>query len=272
MSFRNPKFRKLSLIFLLLAAAVLTACNLATTPPATPQVETVVFTLEVTRQVEVEVEVTRVVEVPVTITPSPTPEISPTTTLTPTITQIPTITPTAAPPRAKVLERTNCRYGPGAAYLYKYGLYPGNRMEIIGRNELGTWVYLQAIGGNNPCWAKADLLEVDGDLFSVAPYYNKLPYSELYQPPTGVGAVRAGDQVTVSWVPVWMTEDDYRGYLIEAWVCQEGQIVFTPVHIDGTVVAITDEAGCQQPSSGRLYTAEKHGYTKWVPIPWPDQE
>ena len=41
--------------------------------------------------------------------------------------------------------------------------------------------------------------------------------------------------------------------------------------IDRTNVSIilTDEAGCSEPSSGRLYTVDKHGYTDWVPIPWP---
>jgi hypothetical protein len=66
-----------------------------------------------------------------------------------------------------------------------------------------------------------------------------------------------------------MTEDDYRGYLIEAWLCQDRQLIFTPVRSDETQVFLTDEAGCLQPSSGRLYTAEKHGYTQWVKIPWP---
>jgi hypothetical protein len=66
-----------------------------------------------------------------------------------------------------------------------------------------------------------------------------------------------------------MTEDDYRGYLIEAWLCEEGQLIFRAFSIDGTRWSVSDEAGCLQPSGGRLYTAEKHGYTEWRLIPWP---
>lgn len=199
-----------------------------------------------------------------------TPSETPTVTSTPTITRTPTVTPTLAPPRGVVQVQANCRYGPGAAYLYEWGLYPGDRVDIVGRNDLGTWVYVDPWYYVDKCWVSTALLEIKGDVFSVAPYYNLLPFSELYKPPRGVTAVRVGDLVTIQWNAVWMTDDDYRGYLIEAWVCRERQIVFTPVAIDGTVVSITDEAGCVQPSSGRLYTAEKHGYTAWVRIPWPE--
>ena len=107
-------------------------------------------------------EVTRIVEIPVTITPTSTPQISPTITQTPTITLTPTISSTPKPPIGKVLQRSVCHYGPGAAYLYKYGLVEGSRMEIVGRNEAGTFAYIQAIGGNNPCWVDVDYLEISG--------------------------------------------------------------------------------------------------------------
>jgi hypothetical protein len=95
----------------------------------------------------------------------------------------------------------------------------------------------------------------------------------------GVGAFRKGNKVTVAWSGVWMTEDDYEGYLIEAWLCQNGQLVFTPKrfklplsqNIEGVAqyLALTDEPGCQEPSHARIYTVEKHGYTLYVNIPWP---
>ena len=201
-----------------------------------------------------------------TETPSETPTVTP----TPTITLTPSATATLAPPRGVVQVQANCRYGPGAAYLYEWGLYPGDRVDIVGRNDLGTWVYVHPWYYVDKCWVSTAVLKVTGDVFGVPPHYNLLPFSELYKPPRGVTAVRGGDLVTVQWNEVWMTVDDYRGYLIEAWVCRDRQIVFTPVAIDGTVVSITDEAGCVQPSSGRLYTVEKHGYTAWVRIPWPE--
>lgn len=219
--------------------------------------------------------------------PSPTPTETPSWTPTPTFTETPagtatptltpsisptiTLTPTYDPPQARVVVQSNCRYGPGAAYLYEWGLFPGNRLYVIGRNDLGTWLYVDPWNYVDKCWVKASNVDVfDGNLFDAPPYYSRLPFGELYRPPSNVWAERNGDQVTVTWDPVWMTEDDYRGYLIEAWVCRDKQIVFEPIGITvGTAATIVDEPGCTQPSSARLYTAEKHGYTQWVMVPWP---
>lgn len=219
-----------------------------------------------------------------TLTPQPTGTAAPSSTLmptqtlteTPTLTQTetstPTITPTYAILRGKVLEQSNCRYGPGSPYLYKYGLYPGTVLEIIGRNDLGTWVVVQAIGGSNPCWVKASLLQIRGDVMSVAPTYLPLPQSPDYGSVTGVSAVRSGNEVAISWNPVILRAgDDFEQipYVIEAWVCKDGKLVFTPVGSYATFVTVQDEPGCSEPSHGFLYAAEKHGYTKGVTIPWP---
>ncbi len=268
--------QKTSRRLFLLLTLLLAACSLPEPPEPIVYISTVVHTVEVTREMEVTREVQ--VQVPVTITPSftselsPTPTLTSTITLTPTITPTYTITPTFANPKGEVIEQANCRYGPGAAYLYKYGLYEGYRVEVLGRNQLGSWAWVQALGFPDPCWVKVSLLELDGDIFSVGEYYSRLPYSDLYRPPTFVQAERDGDEVAITWAAVWMTEDDYRGYLIESWLCQDGQLVFTPIHIDGTTVTVIDEAGCHEASGGRLYTAEKHGYTQWVLIPWPPHE
>ena len=67
----------------------------------------------------------------------------------PSATEIPTatptlpVTPTYTILRGEVIERSNCRYGPGAPYFYKYGLVVGCNLEIIGRNDLGTWILIR---------------------------------------------------------------------------------------------------------------------------------
>jgi hypothetical protein len=191
---------------------------------------------------------------------------------TPTLTYSPTVTPTYAILRGTVLEQANCRYGPGAAYLYKYGLYAGNNIEIIGRNELGSWIVIQAIGGTNPCWVKASLLDIKGDVMSVAPASLPLPQSPYYGPLTGVSAQRNGNNVIVSWHPLVLRAGDdslQYPYLIEAWVCQAGQPVFTPIGVWETITTVMDEPGCSEPSHARVYGVEKHGYTNWVTVPWP---
>ncbi len=203
-----------------------------------------------------------------TITPTASETSTPTKTATTTLT--PTITQTLPPPEGFVkVERANCRYGPGWAYLYKFGLYQGIQVEIQGRTDRGDWVYVLPLWYESGCWIKADLLEITGDIFSVNPYYGVLPFSYIYPPPFITDVSRNGNDVWISWADVGMTADKYRGYLIEAWLCIDGELVFTPVNVDGTFVILTDEPGCREPSRARIFSAEKHGYSKWRRVPWP---
>ena len=204
-----------------------------------------------------------------TITPKPT--ATPTKTPRPTKTATPTVTltPTFAFPKVKVLMQANCRYGPGTAYLYSWGLYEGDRGVVHGRNYNGTWLWIKPNNLDRHCWVSASVVKVTGDIFTVAYVQIRLPHSTLYGPPGNVQAERSGDQVTVTWDRVWMTEDDDRGYLIEASVCQNGLRVPIAVHTDDTSYVFADEGGCAGSSSGLLYTVEKHGYTDPVTIPWP---
>lgn len=206
-----------------------------------------------------------------TATHTATVTLTSTQTPTATITHTPTITltPTYDYPDAKVLMQANCRYGPGKAYLYSHGLYTNDRAEVHGRTSSGSWLWIKPENLDRHCWAAASVLEVSGDIQALAVVQYKLPKSTLYGPPTDVRAERDGDIVTVSWEPVWMTEDDYRGYLIEATVCQNGQLAWMAVAVDGTSYEFTDEQTCSGESGGRLYTVEKHGYTDSVDIPWP---
>jgi hypothetical protein len=94
----------------------------------------------------------------------------------------------------------------------------------------------------------------------------------MYGPPTGVTAVRVGYEVLISWNQVNMTKDDDRGYLLELFVCQKGAYLWwTDSYPDQytTSYEVRDEAGCASPSSGKLYTVEKHGFSQPVVIPWP---
>jgi hypothetical protein len=243
-----------------------------------PIIQTVEVTREVTR-VET-FEVTHMVNIPITNTPSPTLGQTFTPSQMPTITSTPSITPTYAPPKITILETSACLYGPGSAYLYKYGLNATVWMTVIGRNMDGTWLNIKSPVDpvSNACWIKSTLVKFDtGDIKDVPIIWTALPYSTLYKPPAAVSASRVGDEVSIFWQPVWMTEDDYVGYLIEAWVCQGGTLIFLPIKYATSfdqnssmmVVQIKDEPGCDLPSSARIYTAEKHGYTDYRMILWP---
>jgi len=206
-----------------------------------------------------------------TSTPTPTGTPNPTATPTLSITPTSTITPTPTEdvPRVTVLMQAFCRYGPGKAYLYSHGLYPGDRAIVEGRNYSGAWLWIQPENLSRHCWMAASVAEVSGDISLLPVVTTILPHSILYQAPDNVQAERSGDLVVVTWDPVWMTEDDDRGYLIEATICQNGSLIPIAVHTDEPRYEFTDEPGCSGASGGKLYTVEKHGYTDPVQIPWP---
>lgn len=221
-----------------------------------------------------------------TAIPSSTPEPTATQIFTPTATFTPTLSPSPSPTpiptytnlRGEVLERANCRYGPGAPYLYKYGLVAGSNLEIIGRLDDANWIQIQAIGGDNPCWVKASLMEVTGDIFSVKPVYPDkapLPVSPYYEPLTLRDIIREGNQVTIRWYGQTLRAGDEEFtnapfYVAEIWACEEGIFKFTPYALWQEDITITDEKGCDQASHGRVYFSEKHGYTGPTEFEFPE--
>jgi hypothetical protein len=218
-----------------------------------------------------------------TLLPTDTPAGTPTNTPAPTHTLRPTRTPTNTPlptqsiVRAEVLQQANCRYGPGAFYLYKYGLVAGSNMNVIGRIESGAWVYIQAIGGSNPCWVKTSLVEITGDLWSVDVVYPGkafLPLSPYYPPVSWVHASRNDAMITVSWNDVPLRpgdeeDEEMQHYIVEVWRCEGGWTLFEALGTNDLYITFYDQYGCTQPSHGRVYVQEKHGFAGPVEIPWP---
>jgi len=217
-----------------------------------------------------------------TKTPTPMPTFTPTETftpaltLTPTITRSPTITatPTFAFPSVSVNKQAHCRYGPSVAYLHAADLFPGDLGTVRERYIYSSWLYVKFDKLNYFCWVAPSVVDVVGDITALK--YKELNLqsigSNMYGPPRGVTAVRDGDFVTISWEQVEMTKDDDRGYLLELFVCQNGNYLWwTDSYPDQftTSYAVKDEAGCSQPSSGKLYTVEKHGFSEPAIIPWP---
>ncbi len=139
---------------------------------------------------------------PATVPQSPAVPPSPTVTFPPlpSATPAPTNTATPVPTYTTLIGEVNadklaCRYGPGWPYLYFAGLRKGNRLEVIGRLEDANWIWVQAIGGNKPCWVKAEFMDVQGDVMSVEPVYPgkaKLPVTPYYAPTTVLSATRDG--------------------------------------------------------------------------------
>jgi hypothetical protein len=169
----------------------------------------------------------------------------------------------------------NCYYGPSKAYLYKYGLLKGNRLDIIGWLPDTGYLEVQAIGGNNPCWMNKEFMDIDGDVNTVKPVDPetvKLPWSPYYPGLAFAKAERVGVEVTVTWSPLKLKAGDdseQEPYLLEAWVCRGGRLTFVPVGVYRNQVKVTDEAGCGEPSHARVYGVEKHGYTRYLEFEWP---
>jgi hypothetical protein len=223
-----------------------------------------------------------------TQTPTPTLTFTATETLTPTITSTPTrtLTPTITPtftvtatptfdfPSVTVNKQAHCRYGPSVAYLHAADLYEGDTGTVRGRYIYSNWLYVKFDKLNYFCWVAPSVVDVVGDVAMIN--YKELNLqsigSNMYGPPRGVTATRVGNEVLISWQQVNMTRDDDRGYLLELFVCQNGAYLWwTDSYPDQftTSYEVRDEAGCAQPSSGKLYTVEKHGFSEPAVIPWP---
>ena len=209
-----------------------------------------------------------------TATSSPTEAPMPTETPTPTLTSVPVVASLKANVTADLL---SCRYGPGAFYLYLYGLRKGANIKLIGRTDGNNWVY---VDGKNKCWVNAGFIEITGDRLSlpiVYPGMAKLPQSPYYPPTTIRSATRNGNQITVEWTDVYVSpghreDENMQTYIVEVWRCQAGQMIFDPLGTNDTSITFTDEPGCSQPSHGRIFVQEKHGFAGPADIPWPPQK
>ncbi len=217
-------------------------------------------------------------------TPSPVATPTPTATATATLSPTPSFTVTPSPaPTAVILRgtvtvaRLSCRYGPGAMYLYLYALRAGAVQEVIGRTDTGNWVLTRAKGSQTVCWVNARYLTLNGDVMMLEVVYPdkyQLPVSPYYAPPYHVRATRAGDTVTITWDAQPLRAGDEEDpqsprFVVETWVCRDGRILFTPLAAYYPVVSVIDEPGCAEPSHGRVFLAEKHGYAGPAEIPWP---
>ncbi len=173
-----------------------------------------------------------------------------------------------------------CYAGPGDMYEVQYEVLGGVNLLVLGRNDNseGTWLQVRATRQKDYCWVPAQYVLLNGgDINSLAQTYPdqaQLPGSNLYPPLTGVTATRSGDRVAISWTNVsipldFLSAPNATIYLAELWTCQSGQLVFTPVATSVNRVTVTDQAGCSQPSHGRVYLSVKDGYVGPTEINWP---
>ena len=211
-----------------------------------------------------------------TFIPIPTETVPPSTpTGAPTSIPIPTVESLRATVTA---DRLSCRYGPGPEYLYLFAFRQTANIKLIGRVDAENWDWFMVENQVN-CWVKAEFLEIQADPLSlpiVYPGVAKLPVTPYYPPSEVLSAERDNvtHEVTVSWVEVPVSLGDYEDdsmqtYIIEVWRCEGGQLIFDPLATRFPVVKFVDEPGCAEPSHGRVFVQEKHGYAGPAEIPWP---
>ena len=216
-----------------------------------------------------------------TATHTPTPSRTPTRTPTPSDTPTPTVQGSPTPDYVWGIinvAQASCRFGPGGGYLLRTTLYEGDEVEIQGHMELNeNWWFIELVSNRNMnCWVSQELIDLGGDASLIYPIDNPhlvLPFTtQPYEALKDVRATRTGNQVTVSWAPFdWLPGDQsYQDkYLVEVWICLNGEHVFRAYSTNDTSITFTDEQTCSEASHGRAFGSDKHGYTRWVSIPWP---
>jgi hypothetical protein len=275
--------KKMTRLFNLIAVSVLllTACTSAATPSPFPVTEEFVQSPTSTATVAV-TETASLTLVPPTETFTPAPPTETFTPLPPTETSTATAAPITSL-KAKVnADLLSCRYGPGSEYLYLIAFRKTTPVQLIGRTSgTSNWVLVQ----NSPqkCWVNLRFLDIAGDPKTLPIMYPdgyKLPvtqYYDLYGSPIVFSAVRdAGNRnnVTVDWGEIRLRAGDEEDenmfiYIIEVWRCQGGEILFEALASNYPQITFVDEPGCAEPSRGRVFFQEKHGYTGPTEIPWP---
>ena len=258
-------------LILILVVMFSLACTLTSTPISPTAIATNVATNTVSA-----------------LTPTQTASKTPTETLTliplPTETASPfpsnTALPTVASLKARVTaDRLSCRYGPGPEYLFLFAFRGGANIDLIGRVDAGNWDWV-LVENQVPCWISADFIEVQGDILSLPALYPdgaKLPITPYYPPSEVTSAKRnpLTNEITLSWVEIPVSLGDYEDdsmqtYIIEVWRCEGGQLIFDPLATRLTYISFVDEPGCTEPSYGRVWVQEKHGYAGPAEIPWPE--
>jgi hypothetical protein len=215
-----------------------------------------------------------------TATPPPPTETLTPSLIPPTETPIPTATSTPIESlKAKVTaEKIFCRYGPGKNYLFLIAFNANTPIRLLGRTEgKNDWALVE--NGTQDCWVDSTLLAIENgasheSLRAVYPAEFKIPRTPYYGPTEVLEAKREGDEVTVKWAEVIVSPGKYEHefmfpYIVEVWYCKDGEIYFDTLGSRVPEITFTDEAGCAEPSRGRVYIQEKHGFAGPAEIPWP---
>ena len=261
-------------VWFILLVSIVTSCN--SSSQATPTA--VATEIEIIRPTNTATSLPTLTASP-SLTPTVEITLAVSETVSPTETITPVPIPTVASLKAKVTaERLSCRYGPGPQYLYLFALRATANIKLIGRVDAENWDWY-LVENQVPCWVKGSFVEVQGDpkqLPVVYPGVAKLPITPYYPRSEVLSAERnpATNEVTISWLEIPISPGDFESdnmqtYIVELWRCENGQLIFDPLATRLAFIRFVEEPGCAQPSHGRVWVQEKHGYAGPADIPWP---
>lgn len=155
----------LVLIVLLLAACQGTPAPTPVPPTATPVPPTATPIPPTATAVPPTATPVPPTDTPVPPTATPVPPTK--TPIPPTATpEPPTATPTPAAPQAVPKQNINLRGGPGTGYAVAGSAKAGQPLEIVGKNQAGTWLQVCCVA-EKKVWLSASLATVQGDVAGV---------------------------------------------------------------------------------------------------------
>jgi hypothetical protein len=180
--------------------------------------------------------------------------------------------------KGSVLQRSNCRYGPGAFFLSKIGMLAGAPIEIIGRDIDGGWAYIQFAGTHNLCWINSKLIQVDGDLKSLQDYYPDkapLPRTSKFGGASITSVSGSSASITVEWAPVVLSTIAMPSgageteYVIEVWTCINGAPGYTTLGTNDTTLSFPVDDSCGMTLHANLVTQTNLGISGIATIKLP---
>ncbi len=176
-----------------------------------------------------------------------------------------------------MLQKANCRYGPGGSYLYKIGMLVGAPIEVVGRTIDGGWANVQFKGTKNLCWISSSLIEVSGDLMSLPDVHGdstSLPRATNYGPVALTSVSGDSGWVTAEWTPIdlpdnAMVSDIEAEYVVEVWTCRNGGPGFYSLGTNESSMTFDVDSSCGQLSHADIVAQNKAGVSGVTEIPLP---
>jgi len=135
----------------------------------------------------------------------------------PTKTSTPTITPTYSTPILTIKESTNCRVGPGQAFVVIFTFLPGTSAEIVGQYPTDNYWIVKLPDSNDTCWIWGEYATATGSYWVVPTV--TVPPTATASPPERPGSIHFnyecpfGNLTTVlNWDDNADNETGYRVY------------------------------------------------------------